>query len=114
MYWFTADWHLYHDNVIELASRPFRTPHKMMNCYIKKYKERIMPDDTCYFISDFFWGCSIHNLELVLNKLPGKKILILGNHDLIKPFDYVEAGFHRVSTHEHFITYDRGALYQKP
>ena len=37
-------------------------------------------------------------LEKVLRVLPGRKVLVLGNHDRCRPFAYVEYGFESVHT----------------
>jgi calcineurin-like phosphoesterase family protein len=99
MIYFTADWHIGHDNIIELVSRPFRTMARMEKYIIRNYNAIVKNDDEVYFVGDYVWGRNLHELERVTKKLNGIKYLILGNHDLMKPFDYIEAGFVQVATH---------------
>lgn len=101
MEWFTADQHFDHERIIELASRPFKNVKQMNSVIIARYREVVKPDDTVYFIGDvslrgpenYGYYCRLLN-----KRLPGRKILILGNHDGLKPFNYVNAGFESVHT----------------
>jgi calcineurin-like phosphoesterase family protein len=98
MDYFTADNHFSHHNIIEICNRPFKNIHKMENVLIDRYNERVTNNDTCYFIGDFYWGRNVIELERIVKRLNGKKHLILGNHDKLNPFDYVNAGFLSVHT----------------
>ena len=40
----------------------------------------------------------VDRLRPILEKLNGRHILVLGNHDEIKPFKYIDVGFTNVST----------------
>ena len=101
MDWFTADQHLDHEMVIEYCKRPWPKIKKMNNGIIARYREVVKPEDTVYFLGDI----SLRGPEnfgyyrrLLTKTLPGRKILILGNHDGLKPFTYVNAGFESVHT----------------
>jgi calcineurin-like phosphoesterase family protein len=98
MIFFTADWHLWHDNIIELCSRPFNKLKHMHNTLIKNHNDVVSKDDHVYIIGDLYWGRNPHNLINIINKFNGKKHLILGNHDLLKPFEYEETGIVQVAT----------------
>lgn len=99
--WFTADQHFDHEKVIEYCNRPFAKLRMMNNEITRRYREVIKPEDMVYFVGDL----SLRGPEnfgyyrrLLTKTLPGRKILILGNHDGLKPFAYVEAGFESVHT----------------
>lgn len=60
----------------------------------------VKPGDTLYILGDFTilntnrWQA----IQSYIEQIPGKKVLILGNHDYLKPFKYIELGFHSVHT----------------
>jgi len=99
--WFTADLHLSHELVSKL--RGFDTVTKHDRTLIRNYNELVKDGDEVYIVGDFcMWGTqSIGNMEALVKKLKGNKHLILGNHDKLKPFDYIEAGI--ISVHTSFV-----------
>lgn len=108
MKWFTSDQHFYHENIIDLVCRPYKTVKAMHKDIISKYNSRVDDSDTVYIIGDLFWGKHCELLQPILSKLKGHKHLILGNHDELKPFIYVEYGIESVHTSlevEEFILY---------
>ena len=79
----TSDLHLRHDNVIK--SEPIRlemqdqdgfkgTPDEYL---IHKYNQQVGPDDLVVNLGDLHWK----SFEPVADKLNGKMLLVLGNHD---------------------------------
>ena len=98
--WFSADHHFYHKNIIRYCNRPFKDINEMGRKLIKNHNELVKENDICYFIGDFaFLGKShVNKVESILNKLNGRKVLILGNHDEGNPFTYVNLGFESVHT----------------
>lgn len=101
MIWFTADWHLGHHNIIKYANRPFQDVREMNNLILKNYKEMVQEDDDVYFLGDLTL-CNRDQksrIEKWINKLPGHKRLVLGNHDNLEPFTYLDIGFIQVCTH---------------
>jgi len=101
MIYFTADPHYDHENIIELQSRPFTKLNLMNTTMIKRYNGIVKPEDVVYFVGDFsLRSARYRNWYMdILRRLNGKKILVLGNHDDLKPFTYVECGFYSVHTH---------------
>lgn len=56
--------------------------------YVNRIKENwenaVKPDDTIVLVGDTSWGMSLENSKLdfaFVNQLPGKKIILKGNHD---------------------------------
>ncbi len=108
--WFVSDEHYYHHNMLmhresspqtPEASRKFRTTDEMHRHIKKKHNERVTNEDTVYHLGDFAYGPgakTVGQIEGLLRGLNGTHILVLGNHDHLKPFDYVEAGFVSVHT----------------
>lgn len=100
MIWLTADQHFLHENIIHYCGRPFANQGEMGKVLTGKYLSRVKPDDTVYFLGDFtlMGPESYPTVKNILRPLHGKKILILGNHDHLDPFKYVEMGFQSVHT----------------
>lgn len=79
MYYFTADTHFGHENVIKMCNRPFASIDDMNEEMIKRWNAKVKGNDVVYIIGDMFFRCS--NPEDILRRLKGKKRLIQGNHD---------------------------------
>lgn len=95
---FTADWHLWHENMLSLCNRPFNKCNQLHRALLRNHNEVVSTEDTLYIIGDVYWKNSVNELRNIIENYNGKKILVLGNHDRLKPFDYIEAGFHQVAT----------------
>ena len=79
MYFFTADTHFGHENVIDMCNRPFASINDMNEEIIMRWNAKVKGNDVVYIIGDVFFRCS--DPEEILKRLKGKKRLILGNHD---------------------------------
>ena len=106
MNWYWADPHFGHDMIIEYCKRPYKNSKKMEIDLIRKYKSLVDPEkDTVYIIGDLTLagpqnqGYVLH----IVNQLAGRKIFIIGNHDKLNPFTYVDLGMESVHT-----AYDTG------
>ena len=95
-----ADPHLNHFNIIRYCDRPFKGVKDMQQYIIKSWNETVKEDtDIVYIVGDLWMGKDrVPTLEKILNQVKGRKILILGNHDVIKPFTYVNHGIESVHT----------------
>lgn len=76
-----TDQHLGHNNIIKYCNRPYPNAKLMNECLIGNYLNVIKPDDIV------IWGGDIgfmkeHEINEILNRLPGYKIQIVGNHDI--------------------------------
>lgn len=78
--WFTGCTHFGHANIIRLASRPFESVESMDAQLIERWNACVKEGDTVYHLGDFTWYKGAQ-AEAVRDKLNGKIILILGNHD---------------------------------
>ena len=108
MIYFTSDLHIGHANIIHLASRPFKDIIHSNETIISNYRAVVNECDTVYFVGDIAW--QFQDLPGILSRLPGNKILVVGNHDKCakelwahSPSKYVDfylrAGFGAVLTH---------------
>lgn len=92
--YFTADWHIGHENVLKFCDRPFRDVHHMHRVLIKRYNSTVRQNDVCWFLGDVGMT-NVEQMKKVLDQLNGKKILVLGNHDRGMNAMYA-LGFHAV------------------
>ncbi len=60
--------------------RPFDSLDHMRSVLVRNYVERVMPEDTCYFLGDVAMGNRDDSLP-VFGDLPGYKVAVMGNHD---------------------------------
>jgi len=81
MYWFTADLHLGHTNIIRYCQRPFSKVTEMNYYLTSKWNSVVKPTDTVFHIGDFCFG----KISDYINNLQGRIILLRGNHDKESP-----------------------------
>jgi len=100
-FWVTADHHFGHDIMIEECGRPYKNGTLMDRGMVIKHNETVPKDGVTIIIGDLSLKSAQykHYLAQIIKKMNGDKILILGNHDVLKPFDYIELGFQSVHTH---------------
>ena len=81
--YFWSDQHFFHHNIIKYANRPFQSISEMNQKMVNNYYEKVKENDLVFFCGDVAFG----EIELTRNLLkgsPGKKVLIMGNHDFDK------------------------------
>jgi calcineurin-like phosphoesterase family protein len=71
------------DGVTKL--RPWDNPADMDEELIKRYNERVRPNDKCYFLGDVVIN---RRCLSTLARLNGDKVLIRGNHDIFRDDEY--------------------------
>jgi len=100
MIYFTSDQHFDHHNIIQYCKRPFNNVRQMNRRIINEYNNIITEKDTVYIIGDLtLYGPTQKGaVEQFVNKLHGKKHLILGNHDRLSPQQYLDTGILSVHT----------------
>lgn len=108
--WFIADPHFYHKNILKYCKgripkiKEWAAEHgfvvtndnivDIMNMWIiDVWNSTVSKHDKVYILGDFSFGTRVEN-EKLLDKLNGKKYLILGNHDgnsdtLYDRFEYI-------------------------
>ena len=79
--YFIADPHFGGDTIIRYENRPFTTTKEMEQYLIKCWNEVVSDEDTVYVLGDFSTDQTEEQDRVILEKLHGKKILIMGNHD---------------------------------
>lgn len=93
MNFFTADLHFDHGNILGCCNRPFGSVIGMNNGLIKNWNDIVAPNDKVYIIGDLSMTRDKNKLETHIKRLNGIKILVRGNHDYLKSFDYIDIGF---------------------
>lgn len=96
--YYTADPHFDHENILKYAYRPFKSVNHMNNILIANYNAMCDGDDILYMVGDLCMGKHPEKLARHIRRIIAKKVLILGNHDEIKPWRYLEMGFESVHT----------------
>lgn len=86
MIWLTSDTHFNHEKIIEFCRSEFKDTNEMNEHIIKVWNEIIQPDDTVFHLGDFAFktGQKKDQVKAIVERLNGKKTLILGNHDNLK------------------------------
>ena len=84
MHWYTADLHLNHEAVIRFCNRPFSTASEMDSHICDAICRKVLPDDDLWIIGDFAFAKEISRaaIQARFASLPGRKHLVVGNHDL--------------------------------
>ena len=98
--WYIADPHFGHAKILQYCNRPFDNIKKMDNCLVNNWNNKVKPQDIVRIVGDLTMRnkSQIEWIGGLIRRLNGRKQLILGNHDYLKPFDYVGLGIESVHT----------------
>ena len=94
--WFIADSHFFHKNVIDYCNRPFCSVEEMNDALIYNWNKIVKNNDRVFMLGDFAL-CGKDKIIEIGQKLNGRKILIMGNHEGASLSTYYNAGFEMVS-----------------
>ena len=78
---FTSDLHFGHKNIIKYCNRPFSDLDEMHESMILQWNNTIPEDADIFILGDVAFSMSKTKIKELLNKLNGRKHLIMGNHD---------------------------------
>lgn len=78
-FWFTADLHLGHANIIKLCNRPFKDINHMNEVLIKNWNSRVAHEDVIFHLGDFCYKSGFDPKNYI-NRLNGQIIFLKGNH----------------------------------
>jgi calcineurin-like phosphoesterase family protein len=81
---FSSDHHFFHKNIRAFCpnTRLGSNTEEMNELLIKAHNAKVGQNDSVYFLGDFSFGTSDQTKDVV-QRLNGKKTLILGNHDKV-------------------------------
>ncbi len=115
-FWFTADYHLGHANIIKYCNRPFNNVDHMNSTIIRNHNSRVKPEDVVFFLGDFcFKGTSGSKVgeggpdvaSIYLEKLNGHFVFIKGNHDNNNSLkSIIKEAVIELGGHELFLVHD--------
>lgn len=89
---FTGCTHFGHANIIKLADRPFSSVQEMDDEMERRWRAVVSEDDVVYHLGDVSYRAADRGATLArLRRLPGYKVVILGNHD--DPYLLNDAGW---------------------
>jgi len=77
---YISDTHFGHDNIRKLNNRPFKSVEEMDRVLIENWNNAVTERDVVYILGDFSYK-SAKPVKEYLDRLNGRKVLILGNHD---------------------------------
>lgn len=77
---FTSDTHFSHDNIIKYCSRPFESIEEHDETLVKNWNEKVGKNDLVFHLGDVGFG-NPKRIDYLLNRLNGKIVLVIGNHD---------------------------------
>ena len=104
MIWFTSDLHLGHNAAINMCDRPFKNAKEMNNMLIRNFNECVKKNDTVYILGDIAHRTPVAEVNKLISKLNGKKILIKGNHDKVYEaslfegiYDFLEIAYNGIN-----------------
>ena len=80
MIFYTADLHLGHENIISYCNRPFSSVGEMNETIVSYWNAVVRPEDEVYILGDVLFKINSTS-PLYLDRMNGKKHLIIGNHD---------------------------------
>lgn len=84
MRWFTADWHMGHENIIKYCDRPFLTVQSMDDALIRHVNSLLSADDELWVLGDIALGPIEDSLRRYSELVP-KLVIVTGNHDRPHP-----------------------------
>lgn len=80
--WFTADWHLDHDNIIKHCNRPFKDVKEMNTTIIDNANDLVKVNDRLIHLGDVEYRGSGESLSKLIARINCKNMaVVLGNHD---------------------------------
>lgn len=86
-YWFTADEHYGHQNIIEYSNRPFSSIGEMNRMLIVNHNAVVKDNDVVIHAGDFTLNHSRENVyKRYINKLKGNHVFLKGSHDYWIPW----------------------------
>ena len=78
---FTSDTHFGHAGALRLYRRPFDSVRAMDEVMIARWIEVVAADDEVWHLGDFAIGQRAAAMAAILDRLAGRKHLVLGNND---------------------------------
>lgn len=78
---YISDTHFGHEAALGFCERPFSSVTEMDDAMVDAWNSAVKPSDLVYHLGDFAFGGASH-AKSIFQRLNGRKVLILGNHDV--------------------------------
>ena len=92
--WIWSDLHLHHRNIIRYCARPYDSVEQMNQALYAAWERLVQPDDVVICGGDVALSGSMNSKRLArVLALPGRKLVVMGNHDLKRPGRLNPTGF---------------------
>lgn len=78
---FTGDTHFNHKKIVEYDQRPFKSVEHMDREIVRRWNERVKPEDTVIHLGDFGFLREDKTYRYYREQLNGDLVLVRGNHD---------------------------------
>lgn len=106
-----ADTHFGDENIIKYEKRPFKTVEEMDDKMIENWNNAVSPEDTVFHLGDVSFYTDKEKISGIIDKLNGRKILVMGNHDDFLPVkEWMKVGFDEVYSYP--LVYDEFIVMQ--
>ena len=93
--WLWSDLHLHHRNIIRYTKRPFASRDEMDEALLAAWRETVGEGETVICGGDMALAGTLTGRRLAaVRNAPGRKVLILGNHDFTKRGRVAPTGCH--------------------
>ena len=99
--WIWADLHAGHEPSLAFFKRPFRTTHHLDYVLFEAWKQLVRPDDLMLCLGDVIVDSPKPGVIDRIRKMPGRKHLVAGNHEMfwwgridLHGFDHGEVALH--------------------
>lgn len=111
MIYFIADTHFGHRNIVLYCGRPFKDEVDMDETIKSNWNSVVSQQDTVFHLGDFSLHYPHDRKKQLLDSLNGKKILIIGNHDIDRVGHWAKMG---IMAHKKPIVYEGLILSHEP
>ena len=91
--WFISDLHIDHRGISKKFRTEFKDDEDHANTIIENYKKVITKRSLVYFLGDVAFSSEGWD---IIAKLPGRKRIVLGNHDRVEDMDKITQIFEKV------------------
>ncbi len=92
--WIWSDLHLHHRNIIRYCNRPFETVEAMNEVLLTAWRETVGEADTIICGGDIALAGALEGERLArVRAMPGRKLLVRGNHDFDRKGRPADTGF---------------------
>jgi calcineurin-like phosphoesterase family protein len=106
---FTSDTHFNHTSILRHCSRPFTSVEEMNETLIGNWNRVVGKNDLVFHLGDFVFG-NAAAWNQVLDRLNGRIVLIVGNHDIAHLRPEVIERFEHVAF-EMYVVIDNQAMF---